>query len=96
MNRHIRIVVSGLVQGVFFRASTEQVALSLGLVGSVRNLSDGSVEIDAQGANDAVERLLTWAQHGPPSARVDKIEVTELELDETLLSFRVRRGLQPG
>jgi len=90
--RRIRIEVSGLVQGVFFRAATEQLAVSLGLVGSVRNLANGSVEIEVQGANDPVERLLAWAHHGPPSARVDKVEVTQLEFDETLLSFRIRRG----
>jgi acylphosphatase len=89
--RRIRIVVTGLVQGVYFRASTVEVATSLGLVGSVRNLPNGCVEIDAQGDPDKVENLLEWARQGPPSARVDNVDLSELELNESLKVFSIRR-----
>jgi acylphosphatase len=70
-----RIRVTGLVQGVFYRQSTAREAVRLGLSGAVRNLSDGSVEVDAEGARSAVEALVTWCRQGPPSARVEELEV---------------------
>ena len=66
-----RLRVTGLVQGVFYRQSTASEAGRLGLVGSVRNLSDGSVEVVAEGARAAVEGLVAWCRRGPPSAHVD-------------------------
>lgn len=88
--RHLRLIVTGLVQGVFYRASTKEIATQLSLVGYVRNLPDGSVEINAQGSAKAVEALHEWAKKGPKSARVDSIKITELPLDETLKDFLVR------
>jgi acylphosphatase len=70
-----RIRVSGLVQGVFYRQSTALEAARLGLSGAVRNLSDGSVEVEAEGVRSAVEALVTWCSQGPPSARVEGLEV---------------------
>lgn len=77
MRIHVRIY--GRVQGVFFRASTQEQAQKLGLDGWVRNRGDGSVEVVAEGAPHQVHRLLAWVQHGPPMARVDSIEVVECE-----------------
>jgi len=65
-----RIIVTGRVQGVFFRASTVQRATALGVSGWVRNLPDGRVEIVAEGASDAVDTLISWARRGPEAARV--------------------------
>jgi acylphosphatase len=71
--------ISGSVQGVFFRASTRRQAESLGLTGYAVNLPDGRVEIAASGAAAALDRLHDWLQHGPPAARVDQVEVFEVD-----------------
>jgi acylphosphatase len=68
-----RFVVSGRVQGVFFRASTQTEAERLGIAGSARNLADGRVEVIAQGSDAALEALETWLYKGPPSARVEGV-----------------------
>jgi len=72
---YIHILVSGHVQGVFFRASTCDKARELDLTGWVRNLSDGSVEIVAEGEKINLEEFAVWAQQGPTSARVKNIDV---------------------
>ena len=79
MNERIvrRFIISGKVQGVFFRASTRQQALSLNITGYARNLSNGGVEVFAAGTEQAVARLHQWLLQGPPTARVDRVEVTE-------------------
>jgi len=76
-----RFIISGRVQGVFFRASTREQAQRLGLGGCARNLRDGRVEVLAVGADDAIQQLEQWLQHGPPSARVDHVERTSTEID---------------
>lgn len=68
-----RFLVSGKVQGVFFRASTREQAQRLGLRGYVKNLEDGRVEVLAVGEEDAIDALARWLQEGPPMARVDRI-----------------------
>ncbi len=75
--RRIRAIVSGRVQGVSYRASTAHEARRLGLVGWVKNLPDGRVELEAEGPTDAVDRLLAWCQHGPPAAMVTNVAVDE-------------------
>ena len=68
-----RFLVSGRVQGVFFRASTRNEAERLGLAGSARNLDDGRVEVIASGPEDALAALERWLWQGPPSARVEDV-----------------------
>ena len=68
-----RFIVSGRVQGVFFRASTRDAALRLKLVGYAKNLADGSVEVLACGAAEALDSLQRWLQRGPPTARVEAV-----------------------
>jgi len=70
----VRLRVSGLVQGVFYRQSTAGEAARLGLAGSVRNLPDGSVEVVAEGRRAEVESLVAWCRRGPPAARVEDVE----------------------
>jgi acylphosphatase len=72
-----RAVVSGRVQGVFFRASTRRRADELGVTGWVRNLPDGRVELAAEGPLEAVGALLDWAGNGPPQALVTSVDVVE-------------------
>jgi acylphosphatase len=69
-----RFLVSGKVQGVFFRASTRERALDLGLSGRATNLPDGRVEVVAEGEAAALDALEAWLQHGPPMARVNRVE----------------------
>jgi acylphosphatase len=70
----VHLLVSGLVQGVAFRASTVDEARRLGLAGWVRNLPDGRVEAEAEGQRDRLEALVRWCHRGPPAARVDRVE----------------------
>lgn len=69
------VFVSGYVQGVFFRSMTADVAAAQDLTGWVRNLSDGRVEIVAEGAKERCQRLIDWCYEGPANARVDKVEI---------------------
>jgi acylphosphatase len=83
-----RVIVSGRVQGVFYRDSCRAQAQRLGVRGWVRNRSDGTVEVVAEGERDDVEQLLTWCRQGPPRAQVSGITVA----DETVAaerSFRI-------
>ena len=76
--RRIRAIVSGRVQGVAFRASTVTEARRLGVVGWVKNRSDGSVELEAEGPDDMVAALVQWCHEGPPAARVARVAVDDL------------------
>jgi acylphosphatase len=74
-----RFLVSGRVQGVFFRASTAREAGRLGLSGSVTNLSDGRVEVVASGASSKVDEFAGWLASGPPMANVTRVDVQDLD-----------------
>lgn len=74
-----RARVRGRVQGVWFRASTAERAAALGLRGHAENQPDGSVLVHVAGAAAAVETLVEWLHRGPPLARVDAVEVEEIE-----------------
>jgi acylphosphatase len=89
--RRLRILVSGRVQGVWFRASTREQALALGLDGDVRNLADGRVEIHAEGPTEAVDALVAWCRVGPSGARVAQVEVEEEPPVGAGSGFRVAR-----
>src|SRR3546814_4494155 len=86
-----RFLVSGKVQGVFFRASTREQAQRLGLRGHARNLPDGRVEVLAAGDADAIDALATWMQHGPPQAREEAVE-REAATDDAGTAFRIARS----
>jgi len=77
--RRARVVVSGDVQGVFFRDTCRRRAIEEGVAGWVRNLRDGRVEAVFEGGRDPVERLVRWAGHGPRGATVKDIRVYEEE-----------------
>ncbi|MCO7225544.1 acylphosphatase [Pleionea sp. CnH1-48] len=72
-NKHLHAYVSGKVQGVWFRASTQEKARQLGLTGWVRNLSDGRVEWLASGAEEQQKQLLEWSHQGPRNAVVKEV-----------------------
>ncbi len=88
--KRIRLVVHGRVQGVFFRDSARKLASELELTGFVRNLPDGSVEMVAEGPAPALRSLEEWAQHGPPRARVDRVEREEGEARDEFSDFHFR------
>jgi len=75
MSIRVHLRITGQVQGVFFRRSAKIEAEKLGIVGWVRNESDGSVEIMAQGEKKNVDKFIKWCKKGPPFARVEKIDV---------------------
>ena len=85
-----RILVTGRVQGVYFRASARDRARALGLVGWVRNCSDGRVELEAQGPSDRVARLAEWAHQGPPAALVSDVVESQIDGLGSEQDFQVR------
>lgn len=80
MKKHISIRISGVVQGVFFRASAKEKADSLNINGFIRNSSDGSVYAEAEGEEENLAKFLEWCKRGPSHARVDQCEVREGDL----------------
>ncbi len=74
-----RLLVSGQVQGVFYRDSCRKEAEEKGITGSARNLPDGRVEVILEGAEDAVGRMIEWCRRGSDMARVDSVEVEDQE-----------------
>jgi acylphosphatase len=71
----VHVVVTGRVQGVWFRDSCQREARALGVGGWVRNRMDSSVEAEFEGPSAAVERMVAWCREGPPRARVDDVTV---------------------
>ena len=91
-NQRARIFVSGVVQGVFFRATTRETADQIGgISGWVRNLPDGRVEALAEGDRAKLDRLIEWLRHGPPGARVDDLTVQWEPATGEHYGFRISR-----
>lgn len=78
--KRLSIMVRGRVQGVGFRFSTREMARKNGLTGWVRNMSDGSVAIEAQGAQDLLDRFVKLVNDGPPLSAVRDLQVTEIPI----------------
>jgi acylphosphatase len=74
----ISILVKGRVQGVFYRASAKEAAGQLGIRGFVRNEPDGSVYIEAEGDEKAIQQFMAWCRKGPPRAMVTGVEIQDL------------------
>jgi acylphosphatase len=84
------LIISGHVQGVFYRGFTEETAVSLGLTGWVRNTSEGDVEALFEGDRASIEKAIRSCYDGPPAARVDNIDVRWEEFKGEFRSFSVR------
>ncbi len=89
MNNCTRFFVSGRVQGVWYRAATQQKALSLGNTGYAKNLPDGRVEVLACGKHDSVAELEQWLWQGSPHSEVENVDVSRVE-DNAPDSFEKR------
>jgi acylphosphatase len=88
--RKVKILVSGRIQGVYFRLFTQNKAKHFGIKGSAKNLADGRVEIIAEASGIAIEKFIKWCHKGPITARVDQVEIIELQPDEVLTSFEIK------
>ena len=85
----VQINVRGRVTGVYFRAATQREARRLGISGWVRNRNDASVEILAEGEEDSVKELVSWAHHGPSAARVESVDVRYRSYTGEYPDFRI-------
>jgi len=74
--KRAHVVVSGMVQGVFFRAETRDRARSLGLGGWVHNRADGAVEAVFEGDDERVDSMVDWCRRGPSGAQVEQVDTT--------------------
>ena len=90
MKKHLQLQIKGKVQGVWYRASTQQKAEELGLCGLVKNLPNGDVYVEAEGDETSLQALIEWCKAGPPLAKVDHIEITP-GTPKNFTAFRVER-----
>ena len=91
LGERVRLVIRGRVQGVGYRASASDAAMGRDLVGWVRNLRGGEVELVAEGPRDVLESLIAWCRRGPPAAGVDSIDIEFSAASGEFSDFRVRR-----
>ena len=87
--QRVRLLVSGKVQGVFFRQALKVVAKKNNVSGWVRNLKDKRVEVVLEGDNKSINSVIAWARIGPANSRVDDIEVTNEGFKNEFLRFEV-------
>jgi acylphosphatase len=88
--KRVRIYISGLVQGVFYRANVQIEAQRLKVTGYVRNLLDGRVEAVIEGEDICVNKMIQWCEVGPKYARVDKVEVVNEQYRGEFNDFFIR------
>lgn len=88
-SQRLEIIVKGRVQGVFFRYGVKKLADTLALTGWTRNEPDGSVKIIAEGAQDALQKLIDWCKKGTEFAKVDRVDVEWESATEEFKSFDV-------
>jgi acylphosphatase len=86
----LHLIIYGRVQGVWFRASTQDTARGLKIKGWVRNTPEGNVEAHIQGEESSVEKMLSWCYQGPPGASVDSIDVREVSPLKEYTAFNIR------
>jgi acylphosphatase len=89
MMRTVHILISGRVQGVYFRKFTKHKAMELGILGTVKNLPDGRVEIIAQANQDTIDHFINWCRKGPITARVDQVDIAEMTTTDEFSVFEV-------
>lgn len=87
--KQVQLIVRGRVQGVYFRAATQREAKRLGLTGWVRNRNDATVEIVAEGEEETLRDLISWAHHGPAAARVERVDTRWRAYAGEMFDFRI-------
>ena len=90
MKSRVHVVISGRVQGVWFRASTRDKAEQLDITGWVKNTFDGNVEAVFEGEENLVKEMLDWCHRGPPLARVENVEITKQSPSNGFDGFSIR------
>jgi acylphosphatase len=88
--KRVHLIVTGSVQGVFYRHNTNKVANQLGLTGFVRNLPDGSVEVVAEGGEEKIKKLIAFCRKGSESARVEAIKIQYQTLTNEFSTFSIK------
>jgi acylphosphatase len=91
MKTQVHVVISGHVQGVWYRAGTRQKAEELGLTGWVKNTANGNVEAVFEGDESAVHEMIAWCRIGPPLAKVTDVKIIQKRVDEEFTGFTVLR-----
>ncbi|MEK7523661.1 MAG: acylphosphatase [Patescibacteria group bacterium] len=89
MRKQANIIITGRVQGVFFRASAKEKALELGIAGWIKNTSDGGVALVAQGKEEQLKAFLQWCKKGPPRAEVLHVDIQSQKTLEEFKGFRI-------
>lgn len=90
MDKRVEITARGRVQGVFFREEVKKAALELALTGSARNEKDGSVKIIAEGAEDNLQKLITWCRQGSKWSHVQEVEAEWGEATGEFTQFEIK------
>ena len=93
MNCRVHVLISGKVQGVFFRVETYHKAIEENVTGWVRNRSDSRVEAIFEGNKENVQRMIDFCKNGPKGAMVNKIEIMWEEYNGTFSDFKIRRSI---
>ncbi len=88
--KRVHLLISGKVQGVFFRYNVDKIAKKLGLHGFVKNTMDGKVEVVAEGSEDKLRKLIKFCEHGPEHAMVDGISTKKQEYKKEFSCFEIR------
>jgi len=90
MRSNVHVIISGRVQGVFFRVNTKQKAEQLGLFGWVRNTSNGNVEAVFEGEQEQIKEMLKWCHNGPSMAHVENVEIKNQDSTNGFDGFSIR------
>ena len=90
MKSTVHVVISGRVQGVWFRANTKQKAEQLGVTGWVKNTADGKVEALFEGDKKHIQEMIDWCHQGPPLAQIDHVEITEQPVSNGFDGFSIK------
>ena len=89
-NKSVHILVTGKVQGVFFRQATKVIAIKNHVTGWIKNLESGQVEILLEGEDQNVNSIVEWCHNGPANSRVDEIKIEQQKFSGQYLNFEVR------
>jgi acylphosphatase len=90
MIKAYRLIISGDVQGVFYRHNAKKAADQLKITGWIKNKQDGTVVALAQGEEEAIKNFITWSNEGSPMSTVEDVELESVDIDQNLVGFEIR------